>query len=264
MGQVQDLGNLSGPVVLFGGPYSNKEALEALLDRYKEEQATFISTGDVVAYCADGQACIDLIQKENIHVVAGNCEKELAQNSAQCGCGFEEGSACDILSDGWYPHALKSISDASKLWMGNRPDALIFEHGGQRYGVLHGGVTDIAKFLWSVSQDIEFMKEMEAFQQAYREVDTFISGHSGIAFERSISGKQWVNAGALGLPQNDGDTRTSFVVIKGGRLTVERLDYDFERTASRMEDVGLTQGYDEALRSGFWPSEDVLPMALRN
>jgi len=28
MGQVQDLGNLSGPVVLFGGPYSNKEALD--------------------------------------------------------------------------------------------------------------------------------------------------------------------------------------------------------------------------------------------
>jgi len=264
MGEVRDLGKLSGPIVLFGGPYSNKEALEALLIRYKQDQATFISTGDTVAYCADGQACIDLILKENIHVVAGNCEKELSQNSPQCGCGFDEGSACDLLSDGWYPHALKSISDASKLWMGNCPDAVVFEYAGRRYGVLHGGVSDLAKFLWSTSQDIEFMEEIGLFQSSFGEVDTFISGHSGIAFERVVEGKLWINAGALGLPQNDGDTRTSFVVLDGKVLSFERLDYDFETTAKRMEEVGLTQGYHETLRSGFWPSEDVLPAILRN
>jgi len=30
-----------------------------------------------------------------------------------------------------------------------------------------------------------------------------------------------------------------------------------------MEKAGLIQGYQEALRRGHWPSEDVLPVSLR-
>ncbi len=77
----QDLGQLNGPIVLFGGPYSNLQALDALFDRVRAlgvGRDRMICTGDVVAYCADAHAVSDRMQDSGIAVVAGNCEKQLA------------------------------------------------------------------------------------------------------------------------------------------------------------------------------------------
>jgi hypothetical protein len=41
------------------------------------------------------------------------------------------------------------------------------------------------------------------------------------------------------------------------------LSYDVDSAVKDMKDAGLTQGYHRALSSGVWPSEDVLPQALR-
>ena len=97
----QDLGQLNGPIVLFGGPYSNLQALYALFDRARALGVgpdRMICTGDVVAYCADAHAVSGRMQDSGIAVVAGNCEKQLAAGAMDCGCGFEDGSACDLLS----------------------------------------------------------------------------------------------------------------------------------------------------------------------
>jgi len=39
--------------------------------------------------------------------------------------------------------------------------------------------------------------------------------------------------------------------------------WGFSRFAARETRAGLTQGYGHALTSGIWPSEDILPLALR-
>lgn len=31
-------------------------------------------------------------------LIAGSCEENLAAGALDCGCGFEEGTACDLLS----------------------------------------------------------------------------------------------------------------------------------------------------------------------
>ena len=49
-----DLGILDGPLVLFGGPYSNAQALAALIRAAQDigvQSGQMICTGDVVAYC---------------------------------------------------------------------------------------------------------------------------------------------------------------------------------------------------------------------
>ena len=69
--------------------------------------------------------------------------------------------------------------------------------------------------------------------------------------------------GALGMPQNDGDPRTSFVVLENGKARIERLSYDHAAASQAMRDAGLTQGYETSLKTGYWPSEDVLPISLR-
>ena len=52
-------------------------------------------------------------------------------------------------------------------------------------------------------------------------------------------------------------------MLEGGRPRLLRLAYDHAAAAADMRAAGLTQGYDRALETGWWPSEDVLPPALR-
>jgi hypothetical protein len=90
-----------------------------------------------------------------------------------------------------------------------------------------------------------------------------ISGHCGIAFSRDIGDVKWITAGAIGLPPHDGRRETRFTVLTGGDIRIERLRYDVAGAHDAMIAAGLTQGYHTALTRGLWPSEDILPRALR-
>lgn len=265
--KIHDLGELTGPVLLFGGPYSNLAATQALVtlaDARAIPASNRICTGDIVAYGAEAEATWNLIARQGGPVVAGNCEKQLAARAGSCGCGFEDGTTCDVLSKSWYAHAQRDLSDAACAWMGALPDVLVFAHAGQRFAVIHGGVTDVARFLWPGSPDAEFEQEISALRDHIGPVGRIVAGHSGVAFQRQIGGVLWLNAGVIGLPPHDGRTETRFATLaQDGRVLVERLAYDSAPTVAAMDHAGLTQGYHVTMTSGIWPSEDVLPPELR-
>jgi hypothetical protein len=63
--EAPELLELNAPTIVFGGPYSNLEATRALLqeaERLDIPAERMICTGDVVAYCADGAATVDLVR----------------------------------------------------------------------------------------------------------------------------------------------------------------------------------------------------------
>lgn len=266
-GTLCDLGPVSGPVLLFGGPYSNLSATRAMMDeadRMDIPQANRICTGDVVAYCAEPEDTVALMRTRSGPVVAGNCEVQLAAKADDCGCGFDEGSACDLLSAGWYPFANRAISPGTRAWMADLPTCLVFSHAGRRCCVVHGGGTEISRFLWPVTSDDDLQAEARAIMAIAGPVDLIISGHSGVSFDRQIGSLRWVNAGVIGMPPNDGARATRFAVLGAdGAVSLRSLDYDPGETVRAMRAAGLTQGYERALESGWWPSEDVLPEALR-
>ena len=259
--RVQDFGHLDGPVVLFGGPYSNLQALEAMAEAAAGRDA--ICTGDIVGYCADPNATTALFRDKGLRAIAGNCERQLAEGDDDCGCGFDAGSTCSLLSRGWWPWLTANATPDTVRWLGDLPDIGCLVHRGRRYGVIHGGVTEIGRFLWPSSSEADFAHEIAALEAAIGRVDGVISGHCGIAFQRMIGRHHWINAGAIGLPPHDGRPETRFGVLMDGEVTFERLSYDHGAARARMEAEGLTQGYHLALTTGIWPSEDVLPDALR-
>lgn len=259
-----DLGPCEGPIVLFGGPYSNLQATEALLSTKDVANAeTLICTGDVVAYAADASATIAAVRASGAVVVAGNCEKQLAAGAADCGCGFEEGSACDLLSVGWFSHANAQVGQADRAWMARLPDIVTFSHAGRRYGVIHGGVTDIARFIWPETPTAVFDREWAAAERHVGPLDAIVCGHSGLPFVRTLDQGDWINAGVIGMPPHDGAPQTRYVCLRAGRATIMSLTYDWPQAQAAMRQVGLTQGYDTALKTGYWPSEDVLPPERR-
>lgn len=263
---VHDLGQLDGPVLIFGGPYSNLQATRALLARAASEGITgprMICTGDVVAYCADAAATVAALREADCAVVAGNCELQLAAGEEDCGCGFAPGSICDRLSAGWYAHARTSLDDQARDWMAGLPDMVLFTQNGRRCAVIHGGVEDVARFLWPTSPEAEFAQEIALIEAQCGPVDMVLAGHCGLPFTRRIGRVDWVNAGVIGMPPNDGRPETRFALLDTGVPRIERLSYDHHTAQEAMARAGLTQGYHLALGAGYWPSEDVLPPDLR-
>ena len=132
-----------------------------------------------------------------------------------------------------------------------------------RAAVIHGGVSDIARFLWPNSPQSEFETEIKLLRHYVGDVDLVVAGHCGFAFTRQIGPVTWINAGAIGMPGHCGDPRTRFAVLENQKPQFHHLSYDHYAASQAMKDAGLHQGYHKSLVDGYWPSEEVLPAELR-
>lgn len=266
MNEVADLGTLPGDVLAFGSIVSNAHALAALVHLACERAIPpqqMVSTGDLVAYCGQPAESVAAFREIGAPAIRGNCEESLAAGAADCGCGFAPGSTCDELAVAWYAHADARLDALARTWMGSLPRFAVFRAHGRRWGVLHGGATVISRFLWPTSPESEFLEEFAAFEEVAGSIDAIVAGHCGLPFLRDVSDRLWFNPGSAGMPPNDGDPRTSFGMITSAGPRIKRLDYDHAAAAGAMRSAGLAQGYEAALETGWWPSEEVLPFELR-
>jgi predicted phosphodiesterase len=260
MGEAREL-HCDGPAIVFGGPYGNLEATRALLAeaaRLGIARERIVCTGDVVAYGADPAATIDLVGAAGIHVVMGNCEESLAASSADCGCGYVPGSACDRLAAAWFAHADRELGAAARLWMAQLPRRIDLVIAGARLAVVHGGAEQINRFIFASTA-----ATIKAEELARAQADGVIAGHCGVPFTQVLAGRLWHNAGAVGMPANDGTPRVWFSLLnpQDGGIAIEHraLDYDYAAAATKMRCAGLPEDYAVALETGLWPSCDVLP-----
>ena len=112
--RVHDLGAISGKLLFFGGVYSNLQALEAMkhwAETNGYNPQNIFCTGDVLGYCAQPLECIALLQKWNIHTIAGNVELQIRNNDDDCGCDFKSGGRCDLFSKNWYAYTQSKIDE---------------------------------------------------------------------------------------------------------------------------------------------------------
>jgi len=256
------------PLLVFGGPYSNLQATQALLEAAHGldiQPGRIVCTGDVVAYCADAQPTIAAVRAAGVRVVMGNCEESLGLGLDDCGCGFSEDSACDVLSRQWYAHAERSLSTDDKAWMAALPRRIDVTVGRVHLAVIHGGVTHISRYVFASSPAAEKRAEMNALGSD--SLDGVIGGHCGMAFTDIVDGKLWHNPGAIGMPANDGTPRTWYSLLTpaadGVEIRIRPLDYDHPTAAARMRAEGLPEPYARTLTCGLWPNMDILPEAER-
>ena len=250
----------NGPVLVFGGPYSNLQATDALFAaaaRLGIPPHRMICTGDVVAYGADAAACVARLRAACVAVVAGNCEEQLGVSAADCGCGFKPGSACDQLSTAWFAHAAATLAPDDRAWMRGLRSSLELHIAGRRLLVVHGGVERSNQFLWA-SDGPELDRQL-----ARAGFDGLIAGHCGLPFTRISPAGLWHNPGVIGMPANDGTARGWFSVLTpvpdGLEIRYHALPYDAVGAAQAMRSTGLPEPYAAALQTGLWPSCDVLP-----
>ena len=261
-----DLGELRGSLLMFGGPYSNLQATEALQRRADPlgiPPGNIICTGDAVAYCAQPNETLQLIRDWGITLLLGNCEESLASDAVDCGCGFDSGRVCDVVADSWYGYSVKTTTAQHKEWMRHLPRLVTFTYENKTFMVVHGSVERINEFIFPSTEAIVKQQSI-----SIAGVDGVVAGHCGLPFTEILpndhsKNRLWHNPGAIGMPANDGTPQVWYAVWRpvSGQIRVEhhRLAYDAESAQQAMLHAGLTNGYAEALSSGLWPSMDVLP-----
>lgn len=264
--KIASLGTLTGPVIAYGGAVGNLAALGALLretSRAGVPGERVICTGDIAGTCAQPAECIAATRAYRHQVIAGNIERQLASGAGDSGAGFAPGSLSMRRAVAGWRHADKHTDAAARDWMESLPDLIVFAHEGRRWAVVHGGAGSVSRFIWPSTPEAVFAQEINAIEAVAGPVNGVIAGHAGIAFQRVVNGVTWLNAGSIGIPPNDGRRGGRYARLDADGARILRLGYDPAPAFAAMVSSGLTQGFDLALMTGRWPTEDLLPPEMK-
>ena len=260
MNNTKIIAPLSGPLLVFGGVYSNLQALEQLrkIAAVKGIPASnIICTGDVVAYCAQPEEVVQSIRNWGIHCIAGNVEIQLREGEAGCGCNFNEDSRCDLLSRQWYPYAQQQLSQESIDWMQTLPEFIRFDYAGKKVLVVHGSCFDTSEFIF---RSTPWVVKQANFTET--KSDLILAGHCGLPFYHQHENQLWLNPGVIGVPANDGTTRVWYALLEdqdGLEFQQCTFEYDHQQAAKLMREKGLPASYALTLETGLWDNCEILP-----
>lgn len=260
----QHIGKLKGKVLVFGGVYSNFQALEKMQEIAQQLQiphSNIICTGDVVGYCAQPEETVQAVIDWDIHSIAGNVEIQLRDGEEDCGCDFREGSRCDVFSRQWYPYSQGQLSSSSIEWMHRLSDFIEFEYAGKKCVVVHGSYFETSGFVFKSTP-----WELKAENIAAAQADIILGGHCGLPFSDVREDKMWLNPGVIGMPANDGTTRVWYMVLEKNAanevlFSHHSFHYDHKKAADLMDENKLPSEYAHTLRTGLWDNCEILPEA---
>ncbi|MFT5252206.1 MAG: putative phosphodiesterase [Flavobacteriales bacterium] len=259
--KIENIGQLAGKVLLFGGVYSNLQALEAIAQVAQKEGISTdncICTGDIIGYCAQPEETIQFFKNWKAHSIAGNVEIQLSENADDCGCDFTKGSRCDDFSQLWYPFAKSKLTASSLSLISALPEHIQFSYADKKVTVVHGSYFNTSEFIFKSTAWEDIAPNFKATGS-----DVVVAGHCGLPFNRTQNELLWLNPGVLGMPANDGNTAVWYMILeeKEGKLTFEHnyLTYDFKLTASLMLKNDLPKEYASTIESGIWDNMEILP-----
>lgn len=256
-----DIGKKTGTLLLFGGVYSNLQALEKLIAIAEMEHIppeNCICTGDITGYCAQPEETVQLFRKWGALSISGNVELQLASDSEDCGCEFKSGSRCDDFSKMWFPYTKRHLSQDSINWMATLPEHISFDYADKKVTVVHGNFGNTSEFIFESNAD-------DSKQRCFEETnsDVIIAGHCGLPFHQAIKGNLWLNPGVIGMPANDGTPRVWCMILEKEHETVKythrSFQYDAKTAQKLMYADHLPEAYGDTLTSGVWDNMEILP-----
>lgn len=259
--KIEHIGKLSGKVLLFGGVYSNLQALEKLISIAEYENISpenCICTGDIVGYCAQPEETVQLFKLWNARSIAGNVEIQLRESAEDCGCDFRKGSRCDGFSQQWYPFAQSKLSKSSLEFMATLPDHISFEYAGKKAMVVHGSYFNTSEFIFKSTPWERKQTNFEATKS-----DVIIAGHCGLPFHNQQKKLLWLNPGVMGMPANDGTPSVWYAILDDKQDSFNfkhhSFKYKHKLTSKLMQNGLLPEEYARTIITGIWDNTEILP-----
>jgi diadenosine tetraphosphatase ApaH/serine/threonine PP2A family protein phosphatase len=237
-------------IAVFGGVYSNAEALAATLaDIRRRDVDAIYCLGDLGGFGPHPDRVYPLLQ--GVCVMQGNYDASLAAGRDDCACGYTDprDNHYARLS---YVYTFRHTSVAHRAWLGTLPAAIRLRLGPHRVLMSHGSPRQVNEFLWETTTPDGLLDRLLDAHQA----DVLLCTHTGLKWHRALSaGRHAVNVGVIGRPENDGTTQVWYTLLTAAPdLEVEFVPvrYDHEAVAREIEREGLPPEFAETLRTGWW------------
>ncbi len=233
------------PFAVISDIHSNLDALEAVLEDIRKSKIDhLVCLGDIVGYGPDFEQCIDVITDRCEVCLRGNHDEAVVEGASD----FNP-VARDVID--YTREMLKPglISPARKRNRWNFLKNLPREHAEGAVSFYHGSPRDPVRE-YVMKTDVVFAQEKLTEAFSLIEGVCFI-GHThqpGVILEdfvflepsrisnvyKTEKRKAIVNVGSVGQPR-DGDSRSSYVIVKGGEVHFRRVAYDFRKVMARIE-----------------------------
>lgn len=253
-------------VAVFGGVYSNRPALEALVEDAKRRGAEALyCLGDLGGFGPKPERIRPIVERNGVLCIQGNYEASLAAGLEDCSCGYTDPRDNHFAALS-YDYTARNCSAGFKSWMGGLPARRRIRVGDRELLLVHGSPRRTNEFLFRSTSPVAFLERMLDQQGC----DGLLCTHTGLHWHRRLpSGRDAINVGVIGRPANDGDTRAWYCLVRTGRegLVVELvpLAYDHEALAREMREEGLPEEFVETILTGWWTTcLEILPARERS
>ena len=241
-------------MIVFGGVYNNHLALESLLQEGRRLSVDAIfCLGDMGGFGPSPERCFPLLRGGEITSIAGNYDISIAEGKEDCGCGYTD-PRDNHFAQISYQYTFENTSDESKAWLGTLPRSGRFQLGALRVHLCHGSPRQTNEFLWeSTSPDHLLWKFTEGCG-----ADVVCCTHTGIKWHRRLpEGRNFINVGVLGRPENDGRPCVWFALLQysksaGFQCQFQPLSYDHTGLAKEMRAEILPEEFVATTLTGWW------------
>ena len=253
-------------IACFGGIYSNYLALEEALRLAARRgvDATYC-LGDLGAFGPYPDRVFPLLHDAGVLCIQGNYDDSVGNALDDCQCGYTD-PRDNYFAQISYDYTLTNTSAENRAWMRTLPKQRRIELGPFAVLMCHGSPRKTNEFLWESTSSTHFLDELADDYAA----DLILATHTGIRWQRFLrGGRQFVNVGVLGRPENDGRTNVWFTFAEyspsgGVQIEFVPVEYDHRRLAREMQAERLPVEFQETILNGWWTTcLEILPAKER-
>jgi putative phosphoesterase len=218
--------------------HANLDALDAVLRQVEGEEV--VCLGDLVDYGAQPNEVVAEVMRVGAKTILGN------HDSAALTGDTSLFNAKAAMSSIW---TRARLTEDSRHYLGALPEELMMQVEGVRLYFTHGSPDD---HLWEYLDPRTDSDLFGNFLDRLK-VDAIGLGHTHLPYVWKDGARVVFNPGSVGQPR-DGDRRAAYaaVTVDGDSVSVElrRVQYDFERAASKIREEGLPTSHAERLSTG--------------
>jgi predicted phosphodiesterase len=252
-------------IACFGGIYSNHLALTAAIRDARSRGVDHIyCLGDFGGVGPHPDRSLEILRNESIECIQGNYDHSIGHALEDCQCGYTD-PRDNYFAQVSYDYTQRLTDSDHCEWMRTLPSTLRLEWGPQQVLLAHGSPRKVNEFLWESTTSNHFLNYLADTYDA----DLCLVTHTGIHWQQSLSGgRQWVNVGVLGRPENDGSTHVWYTLLEknanGIRTEFVPVAYDHHALIREMQAEGLPEEFIETIQSGWWTTcLEILPSKER-
>lgn len=234
--------------------HGNLEALTTVLEDIESRQISdIVCLGDIVGYGPDPEPCVDMVMRYCRFSISGNHDYAVLTEP-----------------EGFVPIARQAVEYTRRMMTENIPSvpkkqerwdylkSMLLKKQEEGYFFVHGsprdpryeyvlptdvtyGLKDKLDEIFSLFEGICFVGHSHMPGVFTEDFHFFRPNEIGNEY-RHKNGKLVVNVGSVGQPR-DGDRRSCYAVVDGGRITFCRPRYDFSATADKIRRIKELDDY---------------------